>query len=73
MEQVVITGGGAMNAGLLGALSHALDCPLSKPPEPLLTGALGAALLGKDIVQKAEHDGEDLIRQARVLKTVTLH
>jgi len=27
------------------------------PPEPLLTGAVGAALLGKDIAQKAEKDG----------------
>jgi predicted CoA-substrate-specific enzyme activase len=53
-SEVVITGGGAKNVGLVKALSEKLGCKASIPPEPLLTGAIGAALLGKDLVPRLE-------------------
>ncbi|MCB5247602.1 MAG: acyl-CoA dehydratase activase [Candidatus Cloacimonetes bacterium] len=42
---VVFTGGVALNADLVGCLSRQLDTPISVPPSPELTGALGAAIL----------------------------
>ena len=47
-EQVVLTGGVAKNIGMVKALADKLGCEVLVPAEPLLTGALGAALLGKE-------------------------
>ena len=46
-KEVVITGGGAKNIGLVKAMEGKIGFPVLVPPEPLLTGAVGAALLGK--------------------------
>jgi predicted CoA-substrate-specific enzyme activase len=50
---VAITGGGAKNAGLVRALEAKFGCPVLVPREPLITGALGAALIGREIHEKA--------------------
>ncbi len=50
--EVIMTGGGALNRALVEALSEALHCPIRTPPEPQLTGALGAALFALDQVEK---------------------
>ena len=71
-KEVVITGGGAKNVGLVKALSDKLDYDMGIPPEPLLTGAVGAALLGKDIAQKAIKNGLSLERKERSLKEVEI-
>jgi predicted CoA-substrate-specific enzyme activase len=71
-REVAITGGGAKNIGLVKALEAKLGYPVLVPPEPLLTGAIGAALLGKDIVEKAEKSGEQLPRSERRLTEATL-
>jgi predicted CoA-substrate-specific enzyme activase len=47
-KDVVVTGGGAKNIGLIKAIEDKVGFPVLVPPEPLLTGALGAALLGRD-------------------------
>lgn len=47
---VVVTGGGAKHRGLVKAIEQKLG-PVQTPPEPLITGALGAALMGKDLVR----------------------
>lgn len=44
-EAVAITGGGAKNSGLCRSLQQRLQLPVFIPPEPLITGALGAALI----------------------------
>jgi predicted CoA-substrate-specific enzyme activase len=49
-KEVVITGGGAKNIGLVKAIEKRLGQSVLVPPEPLLTGASGAALLGKELV-----------------------
>jgi predicted CoA-substrate-specific enzyme activase len=72
-KEVVITGGGAKNAGLVKALSDKLGYDVVIPPEPLLTGALGAALLGKDIVQKARKDGSVPERKERSLSEIEIY
>ncbi|MBN1662083.1 MAG: 2-hydroxyglutaryl-CoA dehydratase [Deltaproteobacteria bacterium] len=51
-KDVVVTGGGAKNRGLVKAIEGKVGFPVLTPPEPLITGALGAALMGKDLVEK---------------------
>ena len=72
-KEVILTGGVAKNVGLVQALSKYLDQTLLMPPEPLITGALGAALLGKDIVRKAEKSGVSLEKKRRFLDKVEIH
>jgi predicted CoA-substrate-specific enzyme activase len=71
-REVVITGGGAKNIGLVKALEAKLGFPALVPDEPLLTGAIGAALLGSDIVKKAAESGAPLPKSDRRLQEVTL-
>ena len=47
-KDVVVTGGGAKNIGLVRAIERKVGFPVLLPPDPFLTGALGAALLGRD-------------------------
>jgi (R)-2-hydroxyacyl-CoA dehydratese activating ATPase len=59
-SDVFFTGGVAKNIGVVKALEENLGCKVFVPEEPLLTGALGAALLGKEITSKAMKKGEPL-------------
>jgi predicted CoA-substrate-specific enzyme activase len=54
-KDIVLTGGGAKNAGLVKALEKRLGYSVLVAPEPLLTGALGAAILGKKSFKKGIH------------------
>ncbi len=65
---VVFTGGVAKNIGVVKALKENLECEVFVPDEPLLTGALGAALLGKELVMKARTQGELIQRKERRLE-----
>lgn len=71
-REVALTGGGAKNIGLVKALEAKLGFPALVPPEPLLTGAIGAALMGRDIVKQAAENGTPLPRSERRLQEVTL-
>jgi len=71
-REVALTGGGAKNIGLVRALEAKLGYPVLVPPEPLLTGAIGAALLGKDIVRKAAESGVPLPRSERRLTEASI-
>ncbi len=71
-KEVVLTGGVAKNIGFVQALSKHLDQTLLIPPEPLIIGAYGAALLGKDIVKKAEKNGVSLEKKRRILDEVKI-
>ena len=51
-KDVAITGGGAKNKGLVKALEDKIGFPVLVPPEPLITGALGAALFARDFAIK---------------------
>jgi len=51
-KDVVVTGGGAKNSGLVKAIADKVGFPVLVPPEPFLTGALGAALLGMGFVDR---------------------
>lgn len=71
-REVALTGGGAKNIGLVKALEARLGFAVLVPPEPLLTGAIGAALLGRDVVKEAERKGITLEKAERRLQEATL-
>ncbi len=71
-KDVVLTGGGGKNAGLCRALSDQLACDIVVPSEPLITGALGAALLGKEIYEKALKGQQAPHTKARVLQEIAV-
>jgi predicted CoA-substrate-specific enzyme activase len=68
---VVFTGGVARNIGVVKALEEKLGCPVFVPEEPLLSGAMGAALLGKELTAKAVAQGEPIQRGERRLEEAT--
>jgi predicted CoA-substrate-specific enzyme activase len=68
---VAITGGGAKNIGLVKALESKFGCSVLVPHEPLLTGALGAALIGQEMVESAAKTGKTLVRKPRTLSEAT--
>jgi (R)-2-hydroxyacyl-CoA dehydratese activating ATPase len=65
--EVAITGGGAKNIGLVKALEAKFGCTVLVPTEPLLTGALGAALIGQEMYENAAKTGDKLERKPRQL------
>jgi len=71
-KPVVLTGGGCKNRGLIAALAEYLGCELLIPENPLITGALGAALMGRDIVEKARQNNLPLETRPRVLEAIHL-
>lgn len=71
-QDIAITGGGAKNVGLVKALESKFGVPVLVPPEPLITGALGAALLGKERYEKALQEGYELTRSNRSLEEARL-
>jgi activator of 2-hydroxyglutaryl-CoA dehydratase len=71
-ESIVLTGGGAKNKGLQRALSEQLGREILVPEEPLITGALGAALLGKEMVEKARENKTSLKTRERILEQIEI-
>ena len=71
-EEIIVTGGGARNRALVKALSEQLGHEVRVPEEPLITGALGAALLGKEIVEKSRQNNTPLKTKERILEEVEI-
>jgi len=71
-DAVVVTGGGGKNKGLLKALTQQLGHEILVPEEPLITGALGAALLGKEIVEQAKQTHTLLETKERILEEIEI-
>jgi predicted CoA-substrate-specific enzyme activase len=65
---VVFTGGVAKNIGVVKALEENLGCSVLVPSEPLLSGALGAALIARETVMKAQSEGKPIGRIDRKLE-----
>lgn len=68
---VVFTGGVAKNIGVIKALEENLGCPVLVPSEPLLSGAIGAALLACEAVKKAQAEGKPVQTAIRKLGEAT--
>lgn len=65
---IAVTGGGAKNIGLVKALGSKFGRELLVPPEPLITGALGAALMGRDIYERYTAEGQKPTRSGNKLE-----
>jgi predicted CoA-substrate-specific enzyme activase len=70
-SDLVLTGGVAKNIGMVKAMKQNLGCQIIVPEEPLLTGALGAAILAKEMYLKAAATGEALPAKPRQLEKAT--
>lgn len=70
-RDIAVTGGGAKNIGLVKALEVKLGASVLVPPEPLITGALGAALIGKELYERAISSGQSLNRSSEPLREAT--
>ena len=57
---IVFTGGVARNTGVVKALEENLGFNVLVPPEPLLSGALGAAIIAREISLAAITRGEEV-------------
>lgn len=68
---VVFTGGVAMNVGVVRAIEQRLGMKVFVPEQPLLTGALGAALLAGEHVKKKLARNEAIERKERQLAETT--
>ncbi len=68
---VVFTGGVAKNTGVVRALEQSLGHKVFVPEEPLLSGAIGAALVGKDLTLQALARGETVPTGQRRLEDAT--
>jgi predicted CoA-substrate-specific enzyme activase len=68
---VVLTGGVAKNTGMVKAITESLGCEILVPEEPLITGALGAAILAAEAYKKAAAAGEILPAKSRRLEQAT--
>ncbi|VTR64535.1 R-phenyllactate dehydratase activator [Desulfosarcina cetonica] len=64
-ETVAITGGGAKNSGLCHSLQERLQLPVFIPPEPLITGALGAALIAGEKAARVGGPGLAALKKHR--------
>jgi predicted CoA-substrate-specific enzyme activase len=56
-EEVTLTGGVAKNEGVVRALEDRLGTKMFVPPEPQIVGALGAALLARDLAASSKEKG----------------
>jgi predicted CoA-substrate-specific enzyme activase len=68
---IVFTGGVAKNPGVVRAIEENLGCPVHVPEEPLLSGALGAAIIAIETFTRAADRGEMLPKAMRELKDTT--
>ena len=68
---VVLTGGVAKNSGMVRSMEQSLRRQVLVPEEPLLTGALGAAILARETCMKAVTEGETLSTKPRRLEQAT--
>lgn len=53
-REVILTGGGAKNPTLVRFLEERLGISVIVPSDPLVTGALGAALLAREAIERGE-------------------
>jgi predicted CoA-substrate-specific enzyme activase len=71
-NEVIVTGGGAKNKGLVGEIENQLGIKVFEPTEPLISGALGAALLAKERTHMALEKGKPLPSKERRLQAIRL-
>lgn len=73
VPDVVLTGGVAKNRGIVGAMRDQLGCDLLVPDDPLITGALGAALVAKDVFSASGIEADAAAQRKRRLEGATFY
>jgi len=68
---VVLTGGVAKNVGVVRGMRENLGCEILVPEEPLLSGAIGAAILAKELALKMRAKEGPITRKERELGEAT--
>ncbi len=68
---VVLTGGVAKNVGVVKAFEKNLGYKVLIPEDPLISGALGAAILAKERFISAKEKGEEIKTKERILQEAT--
>ena len=71
-KEVVITGGGGKNRGIVKEIENRLGLKTLHAFEPLISGALGASLLAKEMAHRELEKGKSLPLKERHLKEVGL-
>lgn len=51
-REIAMTGGVALNKGMFGAIEHALKSPMIKVETPQIMGAMGAAVMAREIAEQ---------------------
>jgi len=69
--KVVFTGGVAKNVGVVKAVKENVGGEVLVPDDPLISGAIGAALLGREFTLKALEKGEPIAKKERRLVEAT--
>ena len=69
--EVVFTGGVAKNVGVVKAVKENVGGEVLVPDDPLISGAMGAALLGREFTLKALEKGEPIAKKERRLVEAT--
>jgi predicted CoA-substrate-specific enzyme activase len=72
LKEIIITGGGAKNKGLVAEIEDKLGVKVRTPLEPLISGALGAALVAHEKVQQSLEKGKPLPPKKRKLEAAHL-
>ena len=72
-RDVVFTGGVAKNVGVVKAIKENLGYDILIPEDPFISGALGAAILGKEFVMQCMERGEPIRKKERCLREVTFY
>jgi predicted CoA-substrate-specific enzyme activase len=70
---VVLTGGVAKNSGVVRAVEDHLGCDVHVMENPLLSGAIGAAIIGKEFVESASKKNQPIQKKKRVLDEPTFY
>jgi len=72
-KDIAVTGGGARNIGLVKALEDKFGCSVIVPDEPLLTGAIGAAICAREAFLQAKENGLPLKKSRGSLREVCFY
>jgi (R)-2-hydroxyacyl-CoA dehydratese activating ATPase len=70
---VVLTGGVAKNVGVVKAVRDHVGHEVFIPPDPLITGAMGAAVLGREKAMKAVEKNKPLKVKKRIIEKPVLY
>ena len=70
-SDLALTGGVAMNIGVVKAIEDKIGLPIFVPEEPLIVGAIGAAFIGKEACERLREKGVPVLKSKVALEEVS--